>query len=287
MLIFIPLILNNSNYSINRIILYFLIQRVSGIIFLILVIIKTNIYIYNSYSIIIIIIIFLKIGLFPFQFWFLECGEGLRWYSLIIFLSLQKLIPLIITINFINDQNNDFIKYLIIFNILFRTIIILFQISIRKFFRYSSLVHLSWIILLIKINTITWILYFLIYFFITINLYFIFIKINIDTLNDINRYSKIYYWRILISLMSFAGVPPFLGFFSKIIRIKFLLDSTLLTYFLIFNSILICFFYFRIIYLIFLNNKILIFKFNNQREKLSIIINLIMMQVLGLLLIFN
>lgn len=138
--------------------------------------------------------------------------------------------------------------------------------STRKIIGFSSVNHLSIIIIAIILSKKILKIYFLIYFYITflatktikfLNINFIFQRITIKRNNKINNIS------IIIIFLRIAGIPPFLGFLPKILTLIVILKreiflSSLII--LILNTIS-TYFYLRLS----LNNILL--NFNNLKTK--------------------
>lgn len=260
---FIPLIsINRKIFREKSTILYFLIQGISSRIFLL----RFSINLENLKTIsylLLIISIFIKLGIFPFHFWIISVIEGMEWNISLILITIQKVIPLII-ITFILQQNIIIIFCLI--NSFIAAIRGITMFSTRKIIGFSSVNHLSIIIIAIILSKKILKIYFLIYFYITflatktikfLNINFIFQRITIKRNNKINNIS------IIIIFLRIAGIPPFLGFLPKILTLIVILKreiflSSLII--LILNTIS-TYFYLRLS----LNNILL--NFNNLKTK--------------------
>lgn len=244
LIFYIPLY-NKINFSLsNSIIKYFIIQRISRRIFLFFLLINNNnINLFNlPLNIILLISIWIKIGFFPFRSWYFQISENLEWFIWFILNTLQKIIPLwVISINIIQIKYLIFILWI---NRIFRIIEIWNQISIRWIINSSSLNHFSWIILNITSKTNYWETYFFIYFIISLILYIILINNNWNSIlrifNNKNRYLNILF---SLNIINIIGLPPFLGFFPKLIIIQ-TSNSIFIILILTLNNIII-----RIIYL--------------------------------------
>uniref|UniRef100_T1H788 NADH-ubiquinone oxidoreductase chain 2 n=1 Tax=Megaselia scalaris TaxID=36166 RepID=T1H788_MEGSC len=148
----------------------------------------------------------LKRGIAPFHF-FPNVIEGLNINSFI--LLTQKIAPLIL----ISYLITNYLFIPIILSIIVGSLGGLNQTSLRKIIAYSSINHLgigAAIITEIRLN------YFLFYSFLSITLIYFF---NINKLFFINQiYSQLLKKLILfLNFLSLGGLPPFLGFFPKIV----------------------------------------------------------------------
>lgn len=212
LLFFIFYIFEKNNLVINRIIKYFIIQSFLSILLLFFLVLR-NIVLRSRLNIILISwIIFIKIGLFPFHFWLVDVGEGLSWMGFIVFLTLQKLIPLYI----LSLIEIYYLEFIVVINNLIGVVIIYNQNSLRKVLVYSRIVHLTWIIILLNLNRRYWFIYFFIYL---INI--MILKIVIKNI-EVNNFIQLKYLPIgikiglMIIFLSLSGIPPFIGFISKI-----------------------------------------------------------------------
>lgn len=88
---------------------------------------------------------------------------------------------------------------------------------------------------------------------------------EIDILNSLSEGKKIYKYFVALILLSMAGIPPLLGFFSKFLLIKTLLYSGyfLLSLLIVTISVISCFYYLRII-------KNMFFSKTNQFSNLNL-----------------
>lgn len=127
------------------------------------------------------------------------------------------------------------------------------QTSIRKIIAFSSINHLGWIVSAILFNEYLWLIYFLIYSFISIGLILILNQFNLFYINQIfslYSHSSLLKFSFLISFLSLAGLPPFLGFLPKWLVIQSLvsINQYFLTIVLIIISLITMYFYLRICY---------------------------------------
>nr|QNV11646.1 NADH dehydrogenase subunit 2 [Synapha fasciata] len=296
LLSFIPLMIDTNNLlSTEASLKYFLVQTFASLILLfsMMMFILFNNFIYSMsinnylYSSLIFLALIIKSGMAPFHFWFPNVMEGLSWYMNLMLMTWQKIAPLII------------ISYLMMSKIYFLFIIIsaitgamggLNQTSLRKIMAFSSINHLSWMMVAMMFNEFMWLFYFFIYSLISFSIVFLFNSFKIFYINQLFNSmfnSKIFKFIILITFLSLAGLPPFLGFLPKWLVIQSLMTTNhmFLIMILIMMSLITMFFYLRICYSSFMINYLEIkwfMFFNFKIFYLINMLNIIFISILGL-----
>lgn len=251
----IPLLSSeNRQYPTESALKYFITQVIASLIFLFFIvqIIKENeqTYIFQNKLILTGLFsrIITKIGGAPFHFWFPEVLEGLSWINCLLILTWQKIAPIIILIN--NFQFKALIVIVIILSLIFRRILGLNQIRIRKILAYSSINHIAWILARIIQIKIVWLIYFFVYSIISVRLVVILNKFKIFFINQIRIFKtrKIENFTFIINFFSLGGLPPFLGFFPKWLTINSLIlrKNYFISILLITFTLISLFFYLRI-----------------------------------------
>nr|QEJ81399.1 NADH dehydrogenase subunit 2 [Lucidina sp. FM13] len=300
MLSFIPLIIFNNKNSCEAAIKYFFTQAIASssiLLSIILMMTKNNELssIFSSWEILIMnSSLLMKTGMAPFHFWFPEVMEGLEWLSSLLLLTWQKISPLAIIM--FNMKFNFFFSIIIILSVSISSIMIINQTSIRKIMAYSSINHLSWMLSSMIINQTVWMIYFLIYSIMTMNIVLIF-KLNnmfftpqISLTWSMNPMMKLMF---LLSIMSLAGIPPFIGFFPKWLIIQSLVEMKfyLITISLILMTLIMIFMYLNLIFssLVLSSSKMKwMNNFSFKKNKLLIFSNsLIVLSLLFSTLLFN
>lgn len=274
---FIPLIIDTNNYySTESAIKYFLVQSFASLIFLftcILYLTKIsfiNFIFLSQENIIINFSILLKLGAGPFHFWFPNIIEGLPWINSLILLTWQKLAPLtVISYTSFTPLLNLFIY----FSAFTGAIGGLNQTSLRKLLAFSSINHISWLLIASSFNNSLWQNYFFIYSLINISIIIIFKSISLFHINQIffikNNQLITKFW-FLINFFSLGGLPPFLGFLPKWLVIENIILSNFifLTLFLVNITLITLYFYARLTFSAFLLSYPLIkwnlFNFNKN-----------------------
>nr|UNO54456.1 NADH dehydrogenase subunit 2 [Rhipicephalus haemaphysaloides] len=279
MMSFIPIINNFKLKNYNAMISYFIIQSFSSSLFFISSF-QYDLLNSNMFFILINISILIKLGMIPFHFWLMMISESLSFYSLFILLTIQKIIPLLIIEKFMNSLMIP----LFVLSTFMASVMAMKYKMIKKILIFSSISHQGWILCLIAKKMNFWISYLLMYSIII----FAVIKncqmINFNVIcNLMNKKMSLKMKNeMIMSMMSLAGMPPFLGFFMKIMAIYFLMKMNLIFMFiLVISSLINLFFYLRMLTpFFFVNLKIL--SWNNLFLKKTFLIksNLLLLIIL-------
>jgi len=167
-------------------------------------------------------------------------------------------------------------------------VLIYFQTSLRKILAYSSITHISWILLIIINYNNNWITYFFIYSIIIVTIFLNTKNYNISTIEERKIiYSLRQSSSIIITIISLRGLPPFLGFMPKWIAIsiskEFLFTPILI---LIISTLLSIFIYLHFLYPI-IFNKLLKSKWHlTNSNKTSLITNTLLLIPLSPIIFF-
>jgi NADH-ubiquinone oxidoreductase chain 2 len=266
------LIIKLSPLSTETAIKYFLVQAIASLLIIFSRFIE-RIFILNSIfyssSLIIIIALGIKIGIAPFHFWFPQVIKISDWAQCTLILTWQKIAPFVLIICI---YNTIIIYVLILFSAVTGSLGGLNQTSIKNILTYSSIIHSAWILAICSNSFNSWLIYFFIYSFISIRLIFIVYKSKITFIYDINlsKWNKVNKIVFFIRILSLGGLPPFLGFFSKIIAIQIILStkiSVVVILILVSGSLVSLYFYTRIIYSIaLLNTQKILINLNNLKQ---------------------
>nr|AWB97135.1 NADH dehydrogenase subunit 2 [Melophagus ovinus] len=292
LLSFIPLMSDMKLMSTESSLKYFLIQALASMILLFSMIsmyMKMNMLNYYYCKLMIISSLLMKMGSAPFHFWFPMIMEGLSWLNSLILMTWQKFAPLML-ISYFNFDNMMLIP--IILSSLIGSMGGLNQVSIRKLMAYSSINHLSWMLMSIMNNNNIWILYFLIYSLLNFIITMMFHEFKISYINQLTFMifnSKLMKFFIFMNLLSLGGLPPFLGFFPKwlIIQEMVMNKQIMLMLILMMTTLISLFYYIRISYTTFLLNHYEInwIKFSFHSNYWKFILILSMISLMGLFLI--
>lgn len=264
---FIFLILNYKNYSyIESRLIYFLIQTIASIILIFRLIFNEF---YKFLIMFIILRLFIKVGIAPFHFWLILIIDLINWIIIYLLLTWQKIGPLLIFHEF---NNIKFIIYFLVFTLLIGSIIGLNYSSLKKIITYSSINQIRWIIIsLILINKI-FKFYFIIYIYLILIIFYVFNFFNLKNIFNLINLKKNNLITIFIftTLISLGGLPPFIGFYPKLIIIN-LLNNSYIILVIILITLISLFYYLRIIISTIIINSLNL-NFLNKNNKLNIII---------------
>jgi len=163
-------------------------------------------------SYLILIRIILKIGAAPLHNWSVPVAVACTPTNLILFLTLQKIFPF-----FIIKIYTNFLFFFFIFFI-WRSLIWgatqnLSQLIIKNIIIISRISQLGWLLLRLLCTTI-WEFYFIFYFFLLLIIFPLLKKNLLKLFSDSHNFKTIFIF------LRLRGLPPFLGFFPKVLVIK-------------------------------------------------------------------
>nr|ABC88446.1 NADH dehydrogenase subunit 2 [Dendropicos fuscescens] len=195
----------------------------------------------------------MKLGLVPFHFWFPEVLQGSSLITALLLSTAMKLPPIAILLLSSNSLNPSLLTLMAIASAALGGWMGLNQTQIRKTLAFSSISHLGWMtIILIYTPKLTF-LTFLLYTLLTST---IFLSLNASHATKLSTlmtsWTKIPMLNatLMLTLLSLAGLPPFIGFLPKWLIIQELtkqeMTPTALTLALL--SLLSLFFYLRLAY---------------------------------------
>nr|YP_009251024.1 NADH dehydrogenase subunit 2 [Parasesarma tripectinis]AMY96207.1 NADH dehydrogenase subunit 2 [Parasesarma tripectinis] len=252
MMSFIPLItLKMNSYYSEAALKYFLIQALGSALFISSGFLSLMFY-FISY-IFIFLALLLKLASAPFHFWFPQVMEGLNWPQIFLLSSIQKLAPMILLSYLL--INNTMIKMIIFFSILSAVIGALGGLNLmqlRKIIAFSSINHMSWMMIAISTGDTFWFVYFFVYTFILLSITSMFHNLQMFTLSSLvqsDQNSIIHSILISFNLLSLGGLPPFTGFIPKWMLIQTMVNFNMYIplFFLLLSALITLYFYLRII----------------------------------------
>nr|WMV00324.1 NADH dehydrogenase subunit 2 [Maoricicada campbelli] len=243
MVSFLPIMANKmSIYASESMIKYFIIQSMGSSLLLMSIIISMMI----DLNYMIMISLMIKIGCPPFHFWYVSVIEGLSWMVCFILMTIQKIIPMVM-LSYLNVNMSLFIIMACIWGCIGG----LGYSSMRKIIAYSSIYNLSWIFSGIMIINYSWMIYYFVYSFMLMAVCYMFNLFNINYINQfiMSSFNFSKSVMMMIIFMSMGGLPPFLGFFPKLIMIYCLLLNKMLfiCIMLLMTALIVLFFYLRIV----------------------------------------
>nr|YP_009630613.1 NADH dehydrogenase subunit 2 [Rhopalopsole bulbifera]QBR55133.1 NADH dehydrogenase subunit 2 [Rhopalopsole bulbifera] len=262
LLSFIPLMTNNKNLTTTEAALkYFLVQAIASATLLfsiIMLLLLTTPIMFIQWPINEVLIsstLLLKMGAAPLHFWFPGVMEGLNWGNSLTLMTWQKIAPLML-LSYVVSLN-FFILMIIVTSMTVGAMGGLNQTSLRKILAYSSINHLGWLIAALTLSNSIWLLYFLVYMFLSATIVFSLNLFKIFHINQIFMLKSIqptFKFFMLINFLSLGGLPPFLGFLPKWMVIQSLTQMNLI--FLI--TVMVCltlitlFYYLRVTFTAFM-----------------------------------
>nr|YP_009860549.1 NADH dehydrogenase subunit 2 [Kirchnerius guangxii]QKD74999.1 NADH dehydrogenase subunit 2 [Kirchnerius guangxii] len=254
LLSFIPLISTSKNmYSAESALKYFISQVLASAILLLSIIFLSMKVLFLSENLSQFEIMFntsllLKMGAAPLHFWFPEVIEGLSWLNSMVLLTWQKIAP--IALLSYSSKTLILLVVVIISCMFVSGIMGQNHLSLRKIMAYSSINHIGWMIAATLFLEIIWMIYFLIYSIITLNILIMFKKLNIFFMKQLmlsmnhEPMIKIFF---ILNFLSLGGLPPFLGFLPKWLTIQIMINENLifLAIIMIVTTLMTLYFYMR------------------------------------------
>nr|QIT06406.1 NADH dehydrogenase subunit 2 [Neelides sp. FZ-2019] len=233
---FIPLIFISPNLkSMEASIKYFLVQAIGSS----LIIFSSLIQFYNQNSLnlinisnkFIILALMLKLGAAPLHFWVPQIANTSNWIPLMILLTWQKVAPMSLIIN----PENLILIIFILSSALMGAIGGMAQNQTKKILAFSSITHSAWMLVNLISEFWMWLIYFFMYSLLTLSAIIIFsinklIKISSPLLQNLSSSTKM---SLALVLFSLGGLPPFPGFFIKLMSIEILWKKSSMMMFLI------------------------------------------------------
>nr|YP_003204682.1 NADH dehydrogenase subunit 2 [Evania appendigaster]ACL36012.1 NADH dehydrogenase subunit 2 [Evania appendigaster] len=273
--------------------IYFIIQSISSSIFIMMISIDmtlNNLISHQLINSIICMAMLVKLNSFPFHKWMLILINYINWTIFAVISTIQKLIPLIILSMF--KQNIMF--YFMLINLVLGSIFGMNSTLIKSILTYSSINHLGWLIFSVYISKMILLIYFILYstiFLCICALFSVFNPINLSTLFSFNL-SKTSSTLFIIILLSFSGLPPFIGITLKWINIEMsmmFMKSFFIMIIMMLTSLMNFFFYIKmILHPLFIKSPNM--KFNNLNKTFNIKFSLTMISILisiNLLILVN
>nr|BCN86458.1 NADH dehydrogenase subunit 2 [Argonauta argo] len=275
--------MKSKNLEIESSMKYFIIQSLSSSLFLLssifMFLSSTNMYsMFNtsSFSSLMSISLLMKMGSVPFHFWLPSMCKFLSWSILYLILTWQKLAPLYM-LSLINT--NFFIIILSsIFSSIMGSIQAINQTNLQMIMTYSSISHLGWMIPASSINNSMMMFYLLIYSIIIIPLFNFFSSFSTNYLFSLSEQNfSTNNQNVMISsiLLSLGGIPPTLGFLSKLMIINMLIYTNMifLPFFLFLGTIISLYFYLNMMMMILIKSFSIFFS-PNMKMKMKLIMSM-------------
>nr|YP_008758523.1 NADH dehydrogenase subunit 2 [Sagmariasus verreauxi]BAO02879.1 NADH dehydrogenase subunit 2 [Sagmariasus verreauxi] len=247
---FIPLISSKSNrFSAEAALKYFLVQALGSAILVFTAPLSLASPLFLPA---ILVALLLKLGAAPFHFWFPPILEGLTWPQAVILMTLQKIAPFFLISHLLN---NDLINQILILTAILSALVGaiggLNQTSLRKILAFSSIAHISWMLVAISLSEYTWIIYFSFYTIISSSVAMLFNFQQAYHFTQLTTQNNPSVFTSLVnsfSLLSLGGLPPFSGFIPKWMLIEAMAKASLFLplAFLIISALVTLYYYLRV-----------------------------------------
>ncbi len=180
--------------------------------------------------------LFFKIGVAPFHVWVIDVYSGISLPSFFFFSVFSKFIFVLVFFKLLFLVFFEFgfvFKYILIFFSIISIIVGVYgsfgSVDLRRFLAYGSISHVGFIMLSFSSYTIygmfAGLFYLIVYAFLMLSFFYVygFLKSaypNFTSINELNFIKNSNFFIAIVfsfMLFSMAGIPPFIGFFSKFI----------------------------------------------------------------------
>nr|YP_010596822.1 NADH dehydrogenase subunit 2 [Cacopsylla burckhardti]UFP91891.1 NADH dehydrogenase subunit 2 [Cacopsylla burckhardti]WAK85081.1 NADH dehydrogenase subunit 2 [Cacopsylla burckhardti] len=245
LLTFIFMILETKTFnSTESCMKYFLIQSAGSLLFLFSVSVQST-FVNESFFINALappLALMLKSGIAPLHFWTPDISMKLSPQNLFLFITMQKIIPMLVMFS----SWSALIKWIIPLNIIVGSLGGLTQSSVNKMIIFSSINNSGWMMMSLTESMLLFYIFFLFYFKMNYLLMTFLLKNKIKWSVQIktqNFFKKLLFVSLMMSL---SGLPPFLGFIPKwIILKKITMNLPVISLISIVMSVFTMFFYMK------------------------------------------
>ncbi|WFW29454.1 MAG: NADH-quinone oxidoreductase subunit N [Wolbachia endosymbiont of Menacanthus eurysternus] len=223
--------------------------------------------------------LYFKLAIVPFHMWAPDVYQGAPTIVTVFFAIAPKTTFITFLIRLINTELasiknhiQPIFLYISTLSILVSAFGALQQKNLKRLFAYSSISHIGFIFVsfsvFTKIGANSSLIYLIVYILTNVGLFSYFIQIDDDdckiiNLSGIGKKYPVLAFHLSTLLLSMAGIPPYAGFFTKLLIFRSLINSGFITIsiILIIASVISCFYYLNIIKAMYLdeissNNKI-------------------------------
>jgi NADH-quinone oxidoreductase subunit N len=196
--------------------------------------IKSNLLVINFSLVFLVIAIAFKLGAVPFHMWVPDVYQGSPTSVTMFISTVPKMAVIAILIRLLTDGLeymhiywSDLLIVLALLSIAIGAVVALKQTNIKRMLAYSTISHIGFVILGFVTGVISGyaasVFYILVYILTSLAAFGIIILFNkkgfeADKIIDYKGFSKHSPWfalMMLIVMLSMAGIPPFIGFYSK------------------------------------------------------------------------
>nr|ADU54719.1 NADH dehydrogenase subunit 2 [Dosidicus gigas] len=212
---------------------YFIIQSMSSSILIISSVLMYNntlswysMFTDSTFSLMIILSLVLKLGGAPLHFWMPSIAKQMSWSILFMMLTWQKLAPLLM-LSLVNS-NLMVVMLISVASTIVGSVMALNQTNIQLIMTYSSISHLGWMLSMITINSSLTMMYFFNYIMISMPLMNMLSMTLGNHLFMLTQQTKMNNMIPISLILSLGGLPPLLGFMSKLIILISLIEMKLM-----------------------------------------------------------
>nr|ADU55364.1 NADH dehydrogenase subunit 2 [Dosidicus gigas] len=212
---------------------YFIIQSMSSSILIISSVLMYNntlswysMFTDGTFSLMIILSLVLKLGGAPLHFWMPSIAKQMSWSILFMMLTWQKLAPLLM-LSLVNS-NLMVVMLISMASTIVGSVMALNQTNIQLIMTYSSISHLGWMLSMITINSSLTMMYFFNYIMISMPLMNMLSMTLGNHLFMLTHQTKMNNMIPISLILSLGGLPPLLGFMSKLIILISLFEMKLM-----------------------------------------------------------
>nr|YP_010944737.1 NADH dehydrogenase subunit 2 [Liocranchia reinhardtii]WMC20835.1 NADH dehydrogenase subunit 2 [Liocranchia reinhardtii] len=194
-------------------------------------------------SIIVTLSLIMKLGAAPMHFWLPSITKQMSWNILFIMLTWQKIAPLFM-LSLMNSNMNTILVFSMMSTIM-GSLMALNQTNIQLIMTYSSISHLGWMLSMITINSSLTLIYLMNYIIVSIPLFYILSKYLGNHLFMFSQKGNLSNIITISLILSLGGLPPLLGFMSKLIIIISLVEMKfmMLTLLMFLGTLISLYFY--------------------------------------------
>nr|YP_009488366.1 NADH dehydrogenase subunit 2 [Tingis cardui]AWD31625.1 NADH dehydrogenase subunit 2 [Tingis cardui] len=248
--------------------MYFMIQVLGSILLLTMVLIKNMLINMTINNMLITLSMMIKLGVPPFHMWMPEMFNKMSWMTIMVMITVQKINPLIVTMQVL--EKNMLIPMIMIMSATIGSISGVNQVSLNKIMAFSSINHMSWIMMCMMMKNDSWMKYFIVYTMITATICVLFSKSMTFYINQLsNNSNTVNKIMMLVMMLNLGGMPPLPGFILKWMTMEYMVTSNMYSVMImmLMSSMITLLFYMRLTYknmmLSSMNIKFFIKKINN------------------------
>nr|YP_010454112.1 NADH dehydrogenase subunit 2 [Inioteuthis japonica]QXJ42102.1 NADH dehydrogenase subunit 2 [Inioteuthis japonica] len=215
----------------------------------------------------------LKLGGAPMHFWLPSISKQMPWMILFLLLTWQKLAPLFMLS--LMNSNLMLIMLISLLSTLIGSIMAINQTNLQLIITYSSISHLGWMMVMILINNSLTLFYFINYIIISIPLMHLMSSELGNHLFSLSQKNNVNNLIIISLILSLAGLPPLLGFMSKLIILISLINMNLLmlSLLMLLGTLISLYFYLNMSLMLMIKSYTM-FKTNKNNKKYNSLISL-------------